>query len=70
MDLKHLFVTLKDLEGATVGSLERSFVAVAADEDVIGCLEVVRNVFQLLTVPRRHDGAKALDFFTEASEEL
>ena len=70
MDLKHLFITLKDPEEATVGSLERSFVAVAADEDVIGCLEVVRNVFQLLTVPRRHDGAKALDILMEAFEGL
>ena len=35
INLEHFVATLKDSLGVTVGSLKRTFVAVAADEDVV-----------------------------------
>ena len=50
--------------------MERPFMAVVADEDVVCRFDVIQNVIWLLTVSRRWDRMKLLDFFSEASEEM
>jgi len=50
--------------------LERPFMAVVADEDVVCRFYVIQNVIWLLTMSRRWDRTKLLDFFSEASEEM
>ena len=62
VDPEGLVVASEDPVRTPVGSLERPFVTVVTDENVVGRLEVVRDVFRLATVSRRRDGAKALDF--------
>ena len=47
---------------SVVGFLQRHFMTVTADEDVVYGVEVCHNVFRLLTVLRRWDWTKVLNF--------
>ena len=71
IDSKRLLAAFDDAEGAAVGSLERRFMTVAANEDVVRGFEIVWDVFWLLAMSRRRDRAETLNIFVnETSEEL
>ena len=67
--LECFVAALDDLVGATVRTLKRPFVAVAADEDVVSRFDILRHVGWFETMLRCRNWSKLLDLLLELSEE-
>ena len=50
--------------------MKRPFVAVAADEDVVRCFDVIQHMTRLLAVSRRRDQMKLLNLLSKMSEKM
>ena len=69
VDPEHFDATLEDPVGAAV-ELKRPFMAVAVDEDVVRCIDVVQHMTRLLAVSRRRDWTKLLNLLSKMSEKM